>query len=187
LWNDAFSLHMRLGVDKSREAQRFPLEAYARELRRIKKLFNVSTVFVCSDRAGATARLADALKGEFEILTSRGIDALNPMHSVLADVAMLGETDHLVFTFSSNFGQAAFFLAAMGQAHRPSYVAMDDVFEGFRYYGFQLRLRHGDDGFNEIDVRDCAEEGQCEDMSKAMVGGDRRVFGLRVRNDNDVQ
>lgn len=63
------------------------------------------------------------------------------------------EADHLVFTFSSNFGQAAMFLAASKRNMRPSFISMDDVFEGFRYYGFQLKLVHDHaTGLNDIQV-----------------------------------
>ena len=33
-------IHMRLGVDKNREAQRFPTKYYIHEARRIRKLFS---------------------------------------------------------------------------------------------------------------------------------------------------
>ena len=55
------------------------------------------------------------------------------MYTVLTDITLLGHADHLVFTFSSNFGQAALFLSSALRGLRPSYIAMDDVFEGFRW------------------------------------------------------
>ena len=56
------------------------------------------------------------------------------MYTVLTDITLLGHADHLVFTFSSNFGQAALFLSSALRGLRPSYIAMDDVFEGFRCF-----------------------------------------------------
>ncbi len=40
-------IHMRLGVDKNREAQRFPTKYYIHEARRIRKLFSSGTQFTC--------------------------------------------------------------------------------------------------------------------------------------------
>jgi hypothetical protein len=96
------------------------------------------------------------------------------MYTVLADITLLGHADHLVFTFSSNFGQAALFLSSALRGLRPSYIAMDDVFEGFRwppsrphaprlesqcacrYYGFQVKLVFDETtGLSDIEIYDC--------------------------------
>ena len=94
------------------------------------------------------------------------------MYTVLTDITLLGHADHLVFTFSSNFGQAALFLSSALRGLRPSYIAMDDVFEGFRwppaftphaqhltlrrYYGFQVKLVFDETtGLSDIEIYDC--------------------------------
>lgn len=56
-------IHMRLGVDKNREAQRFATKYYIHEARRIRKLFSgggredIGTIFVCSDRRRAVDKM----------------------------------------------------------------------------------------------------------------------------------
>jgi hypothetical protein len=36
-------------------------------------------------------------------------------------------------------GMAAFYLNSWRYGHRPTFVSMDDLFEGFRYYGNSFR------------------------------------------------
>lgn len=51
---------------------------------------------------------------------------------------------------------AALYLNAWRYGHRPTYVSMDDLFEGFRYYGHQMTLSHNaQTGINELGVRKC--------------------------------
>jgi hypothetical protein len=52
-------VHMRMGLDKNREAQRLPVSYYVAEVQRLRALFGVSNVYVCSDdkKAVVKARL----------------------------------------------------------------------------------------------------------------------------------
>ena len=106
-------IHMRLGVDKNREAQRFPTKYYMHEARRIRRLFSggaqgdIGTIFVCSDRPRAVDKMIADYSSEFQILTQPRVEGALPMEYVHTDLSLLGEADYLIFTFSSNFGWPA--------------------------------------------------------------------------------
>eukprot|EP00281_Chroomonas_sp_CCMP1168_P011861 CAMPEP_0206279156 /NCGR_PEP_ID=MMETSP0047_2-20121206/37877_1 /ASSEMBLY_ACC=CAM_ASM_000192 /TAXON_ID=195065 /ORGANISM="Chroomonas mesostigmatica_cf, Strain CCMP1168" /LENGTH=609 /DNA_ID=CAMNT_0053709097 /DNA_START=189 /DNA_END=2019 /DNA_ORIENTATION=+ len=153
-------MHLRLGVDKNREAQRFPSKYYIHEARRLRRLFGgVGTIFICSDRKQAIARMIAEYGDEFEFLVQPQVEGALPMHYVHTDLALLGEADYLIMTVSSNFGMAALYLNAWNHGHRPTYISMDDLFEGFRYYGYQMTLTYNQEtGTSELGVRNCAPQ-----------------------------
>jgi hypothetical protein len=169
-------IHMRLGHDKNREAQRFPNKYYIAEARRIRALFpEAGTIFVCSDRRGAVDKMIASYGGEFEIMTQPRVDGAQPMDYVHTDLTLLGEADFLIFTFSSNFGMAAFYLNSFNHNHRPTYVSMDDLFEGFRYYGHQMTLTYNaETGTNELGVRNCAPQVAQPDGRVLLIIDDKR-------------
>mmetsp|Transcript_53139 Transcript_53139/g.125745 ORF Transcript_53139/g.125745 Transcript_53139/m.125745 type:complete len:221 (+) Transcript_53139:3-665(+) len=113
--------------------------------------------------------------GEFEIMTQPRVEGAQPMDYVHTDLTLLGLADFLVFTFSSNFGMAALYLNSFNHNHRPSYISMDDLFEGFRYYGHQMTLAHSSDtGTNELGVRNCAPQLSQADGKTLLMIDDKR-------------
>ena len=173
-------IHMRLGVDKNREAQRFPTKYYIHEARRIRKLFGgVGTIFVCSDRKSAVTKMISEYGKEFRIITQPKVEGALPMEYVHTDLALLGECDYLIFTFSSNFGMAAFYLNSFLHGHRPTYVSMDDLFEGFRYYGHQMTLTFNhQNGVSELGVRVCASQ---------LTAGNQTLLLIDDKRDSAVE
>merc|ERR1711907_858223 len=68
----------------------------------------------------------------------------------------------MIFTFSSNFGQAAFYHNSWVHNHRPTYISMDDIYDGFRYYGWQFIMRRNTTtGFNSMETYNCIPR-ECE-------------------------
>ena len=63
-------VHMRMGLDKNREAQRLPVSYYVAEVQRLRALFGVSNVYVCSDDKKAVAKARDILEQQgFSVFT----------------------------------------------------------------------------------------------------------------------
>lgn len=99
-------MQMRLGLDKSREAQRIPVKYYIAEVghfklndvtpqaRRLKSLYGTNRVYLCSDDARATARAKNMMErdGEFEVLVQvPDKSAQSSLLPLLADIFLLGE------------------------------------------------------------------------------------------------
>mmetsp|Transcript_6026 Transcript_6026/g.13271 ORF Transcript_6026/g.13271 Transcript_6026/m.13271 type:complete len:463 (-) Transcript_6026:60-1448(-) len=179
-------LHMRLGVDKNKEAQRFPAKYYLAEIRRVKKLFGIKTVFICSDRPKAADKFVKQHQGEFDFVRQpTGVEAPSPQWYVLTDILLMAESDVPIFAFSSNFGQTVLYLHSYYRQHRPTFISMDDHFEGARYYGWQFKLRRDvATGHVEIQAIDCEQE-MCEEMEVTMHTGDKRVLGFDLVSPNE--
>mmetsp|Transcript_28827 Transcript_28827/g.68068 ORF Transcript_28827/g.68068 Transcript_28827/m.68068 type:complete len:277 (+) Transcript_28827:521-1351(+) len=171
-------IHMRLGMDKNMEAQRFPTSYYIHEARRIKNQFGIRRVFVCSDRRRAVDKMLRKYSGEFDFVVQPPAEDVSPMFTLLTDLLLLAETTVPILTFSSNFGQAALLLNSFYNHHRPTYISMDDVYQGFRDFGWELRLRRDSDtGVNSILMTDCVND-DCLTQDQAMASGDHRVLGF---------
>ena len=56
---------------------------------------------------------------EFRIITQPRVEGALPMEYVHTDLTLLGEADYLIFTFSSNFGMAAFYLNSWRCVQKP--------------------------------------------------------------------
>jgi hypothetical protein len=63
-------VHMRMGLDKNREAQRLPVSYYVAEVQRLRALFGVTNVYVCSDDKKAVAKARALLEQQgFAVFT----------------------------------------------------------------------------------------------------------------------
>ena len=63
-------VHMRMGLDKNREAQRLPVSYYVAEVLRLRALFGVTNVYVCSDDKKAVAKARSMLEQQgFSVFT----------------------------------------------------------------------------------------------------------------------
>ena len=117
-----------------------PIEAYMEELRRMSKLYNVSSVYVATDSSQVIDKLQEV--EDMQVLhmpldrtvfdsawwidhrAAYGlVDRKQVAESAVLDMLMLAECDYFIGTFSSHFSMSAFEISAYTKGHVPPYVS----------------------------------------------------------------
>lgn len=142
--NPIIGLHIRYGdgclPNQMHRPPCEPIEAYMEELRRMSKLYNVSSVYVATDSSQVIDKLQEI--EDLQVLhmpldrtvfdsawwidhrAAYGlVDRKHVAESAVLDMLMLAECDYFIGTFSSHFSMSAFEISTYNKGHVPPYVS----------------------------------------------------------------